>query len=46
MKEAARRLGVSVWTVYRRCARGELAHVRLGATILVNAGAVGGPRSR
>ncbi len=29
VREAARRLGVSTATVYKLCARGELAHVRV-----------------
>jgi excisionase family DNA binding protein len=36
LEEAAQRLGVSVWTVYRLTGRGRLASVRLGRRRLVS----------
>ena len=35
VREVARRLGVSTPIVYRLCERGELAHLRIGASIRV-----------
>lgn len=36
LEEAAQKLGVSIWTVYRLTARGRIASVRLGRRRLVS----------
>ncbi len=41
VREAARLLRVSTATVYKLCARGELAHVRVLNVIRIPSGAVG-----
>jgi excisionase family DNA binding protein len=42
VREVARLLRVSTATVYKLCARGELAHVRVLNSIRISAGVVGG----